>query len=139
MVIGGDLSQFLNLPSALIVLGVGFGAVVFGHGLSSLELLFQATFSEVMEGQGSIETAAEAAETAAKSFACAGWLGTLVGCVQMLARLDDPAAIGPAVAVALLTALYGHAASALVWMPTERRLRARLASSAASPRRLWLP
>ena len=34
-------------------------------------------------------------------------LGTLIGLVQMLQQLDDPTAIGPAMAVALLTLFYG--------------------------------
>ncbi|MBS3952761.1 MAG: MotA/TolQ/ExbB proton channel family protein [Methylomicrobium sp.] len=36
-----------------------------------------------------------------------GMIGTLVGLVQMLANMADPSAIGPAMAVALLTTLYG--------------------------------
>lgn len=36
-----------------------------------------------------------------------GMIGTLIGLVQMLANMDDPKSIGPAMAVALLTTLYG--------------------------------
>lgn len=36
-----------------------------------------------------------------------GMIGTLIGLVQMLSAMDDPKAIGPAMAVALLTTLYG--------------------------------
>lgn len=36
-----------------------------------------------------------------------GMIGTLIGLVAMLANMDDPKAIGPAMAVALLTTLYG--------------------------------
>ncbi len=36
-----------------------------------------------------------------------GMIGTLVGLVAMLANLSDPAAVGPAMAVALITTLYG--------------------------------
>ncbi|MGB3622948.1 flagellar motor protein PomA [Ketobacter sp. MCCC 1A13808] len=36
-----------------------------------------------------------------------GMIGTLVGLVQMLSAMDDPKAIGPSMAVALLTTLYG--------------------------------
>ena len=36
-----------------------------------------------------------------------GMLGTLVGLVAMLANLSDPAAVGPAMAIALLTTFYG--------------------------------
>jgi len=34
-------------------------------------------------------------------------IGTLVGLVAMLANLSDPSAVGPAMAVALLTTMYG--------------------------------
>jgi chemotaxis protein MotA len=36
-----------------------------------------------------------------------GMIGTLIGLVQMLSAMDDPKKIGPAMAVALLTTLYG--------------------------------
>ena len=40
---------------------------------------------------------------------CPAWgmLGTLVGLVLLLQNLDDPSAIGPAMAVALITTFYG--------------------------------
>ncbi len=36
-----------------------------------------------------------------------GMVGTLIGLVQMLANMSDPASIGPAMAIAILTTLYG--------------------------------
>jgi chemotaxis protein MotA len=36
-----------------------------------------------------------------------GMIGTLIGLVQMLSNMDDPKSIGPSMAVALLTTLYG--------------------------------
>ncbi|MDH5518616.1 MAG: flagellar motor protein PomA [Gammaproteobacteria bacterium] len=36
-----------------------------------------------------------------------GMIGTLIGLVQMLSNMDDPKSIGPAMAIALLTTLYG--------------------------------
>lgn len=46
-----------------------------------------------------------------------GMIGTLVGLVQMLAKLDDPKAIGPAMAVAILTTLYGAVIANMVALP----------------------
>ena len=46
----------------------------------------------------------KALETSAPAF---GMIGTLVGLVNMLANMDDPKSIGPAMAVAILTTLYG--------------------------------
>lgn len=46
-----------------------------------------------------------------------GLIGTLIGLVQMLGRLDDPSSIGPAMAVALLTTLYGAILAHMVFLP----------------------
>lgn len=54
-----------------------------------------------------------------------GMIGTLVGLVIMLANMDDPSAIGPGMAVALLTTLYGAMMSNMVFLPLVDRLSAR--------------
>lgn len=50
-----------------------------------------------------------------------GLIGTLVGLVQMLGSLDDPATIGPAMAVALLTTFYGAMLAHMVFLPLASR------------------
>lgn len=54
-----------------------------------------------------------------------GMLGTLIGLIQMLSRLQDPASIGPAMAVALLTTFYGSLLSTMVFLPVAGKLKAR--------------
>jgi chemotaxis protein MotA len=54
-----------------------------------------------------------------------GLIGTLIGLVQMLQRLEDPKSIGPAMAVALLTTFYGALLAYLVFIPVSGKLRAR--------------
>ena len=51
-----------------------------------------------------------------------GLIGTLVGLVQMLGNLSDPSTIGPAMAVALLTTLYGALLSFMVFLPIATKL-----------------
>lgn len=51
-----------------------------------------------------------------------GMIGTLVGLVQMLANMDDPKSIGPAMAVALLTTLYGAMLANMVCLPLQSKL-----------------
>lgn len=51
-----------------------------------------------------------------------GLIGTLVGLVQMLASLDDPATIGPAMAVALLTTFYGAILGTVILGPLSAKL-----------------
>ena len=52
----------------------------------------------------------------------AGWVGVLIGLVLMLANLEDPAAIGPAMAICLLTALYGTILKYFVFNPLSDQL-----------------
>jgi chemotaxis protein MotA len=51
-----------------------------------------------------------------------GLIGTLVGLVQMLGNLQDPSAIGPAMAVALLTTFYGAVLANMVFLPLANKL-----------------
>ncbi len=54
-----------------------------------------------------------------------GMIGTLIGLVQMLSAMDDPKAIGPAMAVALLTTLYGAMFANMVALPIADKLNMR--------------
>ena len=54
-----------------------------------------------------------------------GMIGTLVGLVGMLSSMDDPQSIGPAMAVALLTTLYGSILANMVFLPIADKLALR--------------
>ena len=51
-----------------------------------------------------------------------GMIGTLVGLVIMLGNMSDPASIGPAIAVALLTTMYGAIIANVLFMPMLTKL-----------------
>lgn len=51
-----------------------------------------------------------------------GMIGTLVGLVAMLGNMSDPSAIGPGMAVALLTTLYGAILANAVFIPMSDKL-----------------
>ena len=51
-----------------------------------------------------------------------GMIGTLIGLVQMLGNMGDPKSIGPAMAVALLTTLYGAMLANLICLPMSVKL-----------------
>lgn len=54
-----------------------------------------------------------------------GMIGTLIGLIQMLGRLNDPATVGPGMAVALLTTFYGALGSYLLVNPIAAKLKLR--------------
>ncbi len=52
-----------------------------------------------------------------------GMVGTLIGLVGMLANMEDPSSIGPAMAVALITTFYGAFIANLVFLPLGGKLK----------------
>ncbi|MCI2236161.1 MULTISPECIES: motility protein A [Helicobacter] len=54
-----------------------------------------------------------------------GMLGTLIGLVAMLLNMSDPSSIGPAMAVALITTLYGSMVGNIVGAPIANILNVR--------------
>jgi len=54
-----------------------------------------------------------------------GMIGTLIGLVQMMSNMSDPKSIGPAMAVALLTTLYGAVIATVFALPIADKLALR--------------
>ena len=53
-----------------------------------------------------------------------GMIGTLVGLVNMLYEMDDPSTLGPSMAVALITTLYGSLLANWICTPVATKLKA---------------
>lgn len=60
-----------------------------------------------------------------------GMIGTLIGLVQMLQALENPDDIGPAMAVALLTTLYGAILAFMIFNPVAAKLEIRTGEEVA--------
>lgn len=54
-----------------------------------------------------------------------GMIGTLIGLIQMLSNLSDPSTLGPAMAVAMLTTLYGAMLANMFALPIADKLELR--------------
>jgi chemotaxis protein MotA len=54
-----------------------------------------------------------------------GMVGTLIGLVAMLSNMSDPASIGPSMAVALLTTLYGAMVANMIALPISDKVALR--------------
>ncbi|MFD1379058.1 motility protein A [Fodinicurvata halophila] len=80
-----------------------------------LEREVYATMQRHMKSAGILRRAGEVAPAM-------GLIGTLIGLVQMLGRLEDPSTIGPAMAVALLTTFYGAVLANMVFTPLASKL-----------------
>ena len=131
ILMGGSLALFFNWPSIIIVLG---GTVFFS--------LAHHEFGDIMAACGaacgSEPCSAADANRHAAVFSTmrmvaigSGLVGTLIGLVCMLANMDDPKSIGPAMAVALLTALYGVFLSEMCFAPMSNRIVAKAEASSS--------
>lgn len=61
-------------------------------------------------------------KTMAAQFPAWGMIGTLIGLINLLGKLDDPSAVGPAMAVALITTFYGSILANFVCNPVVDKL-----------------
>ncbi|MBI1308790.1 MAG: flagellar motor protein MotA [Proteobacteria bacterium] len=82
------------------------------------KLLYQDTVSYMERHERALAVLRRAADVAPAM----GLIGTLIGLVQMLGQLSDPTAIGPAMAVAILTTFYGAILSYVVLTPLATKL-----------------
>ena len=187
---GGGLSWFINVPSAMIVVGGTIGATLVNYPLKDILAIMGVAknaafakshspegiieqlvkFSQITRREGilalqdeveklddpflkkGINLAIDGLEPEAISsildteldyiedrhakgaeifstmgaFAPAfGMIGTLIGLVQMLMKMDDPKSIGPAMAVALITTFYGVILSNVICIPIAGKLKTR--------------
>jgi len=82
----------------------GIGLCIDGH---APEIVSKLLSMEINQGIERHDQGADMFKAMATYAPAMGMIGTLIGLVQMLSNMSDPAAIGPAMAVALLTTLYG--------------------------------
>lgn len=87
------------------------------------ELVEESLAHEAQQTSERYEVAERVFRGIGESAPAIGMLGTLVGLVQMLNNLDDPSSIGPAMAIALLTTLYGAFIAQLIALPLADKLQ----------------
>ena len=127
----GSSSELVDVPSAFITAGAWAAALLmsFGRGCNTaVRAVFSKAASREMLALG------VAVFERGQSYAVgSGVLGTLVGTVIMLGNLDDPAAIGPGLAVAFLTLIYGLLLAYGIQLPIVASLRRRLEEMDETP------
>jgi chemotaxis protein MotA len=112
--------QEINNP----VLSRGISMLVDGHEASVIKKALSTEMNEMVTrhklGQDIFKQIGDAGPAM-------GMIGTLVGLVQMLSNMSDPKSIGPAMAVALLTTLYGAMLANMFALPISDKLALRSA------------
>ncbi len=100
----------------------GVDMLVDGHDAEAVKMTLQ---KDILMTDERHESGASFYRALADVAPAMGMIGTLVGLVAMLSNMDDPKAIGPAMAVALLTTLYGAMLANMVATPIADKLNLR--------------
>ena len=117
---------FVNIPSLIIVLGLTFFALVASGNKIGL-VLSLLTRKDVLPNE--LHDASYTVFMAGRYSMSAGAVGVFIGLVLMLANMDDPTALGPSMAICLLTALYGTILKYFIYAPILHRIEARITES----------
>lgn len=97
----------------------GMQLLVDGHDSDVVRTMLQKDMAQTIERHKLSQSIFKAAADVAPAM---GMIGTLIGLVQMLSSMDDPKSIGPAMAVALLTTLYGAIIANMIASPIADKL-----------------
>ena len=105
-------------------LGKGIRLCVDGHDPEFVGRMLSKDINQAIERH---ETGVGIFKAIGASAPAMGMIGTLIGLVQMLASMDDPKTIGPSMAAALLTTLYGAVIANAMALPIADKLAFRSA------------
>ena len=94
--------------------------VVDGHEPQAIEDMMYTEIDKIKERH---DHGVEIFETIGLMAPAFGMIGTLIGLVHMLRQMDDPTKIGPSMAVALLTTLYGSLIANCFAIPMSKKLK----------------
>ena len=120
--IGANISFMIDIKSAAIVVGCTLGLLLFGG--SRIGPMFSSVFRWSIPVADLLQAARDW-KLAAAYLLASGVIGTLIGLVIMLKNMDDPAALGPGMAIAVLTILYGVIVGLGICLPLAVRLENR--------------
>ena len=100
----------------------GLGLLIDGHPAETVRTMLQKDLNETVKRHNDGQDIFKAIGDVGPAM---GMIGTLIGLVQMLSNMDDPKQIGPAMAVALLTTLYGAILANMFAIPIADKLAVR--------------
>lgn len=118
----GGLLSLENIKIENEIFRKGIQLLVDGHEPSAVKSMMKKDMNLTLERHGNGQKIFDAIGDVAPAM---GMIGTLIGLVQMLAAMDDPKSIGPAMAVALLTTLYGSMIANMFALPISDKLKLR--------------
>ena len=113
-------SEVENLDDPFMKKGLQMG--VDGNAAEIIEAVLEQDINSMVERHMIGHAIFQAIGAYAPAF---GMIGTLIGLIQMLRKLDDPSQIGLGMSVALLTTMYGAMVANMIALPIAGKLEQR--------------
>jgi len=123
MGIGSNLPPFVDPPSMIIVIAFVLGVLLMSR--TRIGSMVASVFT-TSGGPEELASAAQGWALARQASVAGGAVGTLIGVVIMLKNMDDFAALGPGIAIGLLTMLYGLVIGYGFCLPCQKYVEARV-------------
>lgn len=118
----GGLLSLEGKETSSKFLGEGIQMLVDGHDADVVRTVL---FKDLKQSMERHEWGAKIFTALGDVAPAMGMIGTLIGLVAMLSNMDDPKSIGPAMAIALLTTLYGAMFANMIALPVADKLTLR--------------
>lgn len=126
----GDHTMFIDTNSMILVLGITAAGLWMCYGPGAIVSSFRKTLlTKHTPSQTDLRQAVTILSSAYQLVWAAGLSGTLLGLVIMLSNMDDPAALGPGMAVALLATMYGLIFAEFIIGPIRNMLNSQITTT----------
>ena len=112
LLLGGTPFMYLDLPSLVLMIGIFFGGAIFGYG--------NKIFSYIRSSRKQRNSSLDFYNYLTRLTLYAGMLAFILSTVLILAQSNDAKAIGPSIALSLLTCLYSSVISYLIIQPIKQ-------------------
>ena len=122
-----SMANYENQTQNEPFLSYAMGLVTDGYNYEDVKRVLE---QDIEKEEDRMKRAASVLKRGSEVAPAMGLIGTLVGLVQMLAELENPEAIGPAMAVALLTTFYGAIMGTIVLAPLAAKVEKNAADQA---------
>lgn len=122
----GDVAMFIDFNSLILVLGMTAAGLWLCFGpLTALMAIKKALLGARSFNLGEFSLGIAVLARGYQLAWATGFATTLLGLVIMLQNMDDPAAIGPGMAVSLLPSIYGLLLAEFVFSPLQQAMISR--------------
>ena len=118
LLLGGTPFMYLDLPSLVLMIGIFFGGAIFGYGNKIFSYIRSSRQQRISSSE--LFATLDFYNYLTRLTLYAGMLAFILSTVLILAQSNDAKAIGPSIALSLLTCLYSSVISYLIIQPIKQ-------------------